>query len=176
MKLRTPYRSLMTVSAILTAVLFVAWALLIHGSYALRNDIASISAKAESVSAREAYLVSLQNALKDSGDDLALIDGRFITKDGIPTFTDMLDAKALAAGVKADIGSLNLDETGDARTPHALAIHMTGSGAWKNVASFISTVESLPYAIRIDGASLAVADARSGSWNFSIDASVSVVN
>ncbi|HEU5114156.1 MAG TPA: hypothetical protein VFT82_00140 [Candidatus Paceibacterota bacterium] len=183
MKLKTPYTAYMTVAALLALVFLGAWAYIAYQSYGLRSEIADLSAKEESAVANDSYLLSIKDTLRDSKDDLSAIDSRFIAKDGIPGFIDMLEAKASAANVKADLGSINLDESGDPLMPRALSIHMGGSGAWKDCVAYISAVESLPYAIRVNDLQLSKSGGdptKSGkvsdSWDFSADVTLYIAN
>ncbi|HVT75168.1 MAG TPA: type 4a pilus biogenesis protein PilO [Candidatus Paceibacterota bacterium] len=174
MKLRTPSTALVIISAAVAVVFLAAWGFVAYKSYGMKADIASISANATSAAANDAYLISLKDALRDSKDELAEIDRRFITKDGIPAFIDSIEQSAQAYDVKADLSALDIDESGDASLPRPLTFHMTGSGGWKEVVSFLSAVESMPYALRIEDVSLG--KGQGSEWSFNASVTAYVVN
>ena len=139
----------------------------------MKSDIALISAQAQESSTRAAYLLSLKGTLSDLKGNLAVINSRFVTNDGIPTVIDDIEARAANAGVKVDVGSVNLDDATDPTAPRALRLHVSGSGSWKNVMSFISTVESLPYTAQVSGLDMSVS---ARVWSFNTDLVIYVVN
>ena len=187
MKPRTPYTAFIAISAILAAALLAGWAWIAYEGRSMKADIASIAGKTESAAADYAYLLSLKVTLRDSKDDLAAIDSRFIGKDGIPAFIDMLEARARAANVAANLGSISLDDSGDPLLPRTLSMHMTGAGLWKDATAFISEVESLPYALQVGDIELSRAAVdqtkaagkaapQGNVWNFNADLTAYVAN
>ncbi|HVU06463.1 MAG TPA: hypothetical protein VHE10_01595 [Candidatus Paceibacterota bacterium] len=167
MKLRTPYTAFVTISAILAVAFLAAWIFIAYKSNAMKSDIAAISAQAENAAANDAYLISIKDALRDSKDELATIDGHFITKDGIPAFIDTVEARARSAGIKADLSSLDLDESGDPALPRPLTFHMGGSGSWNDIVGFLAAVEAMPYALRVDD--VALGKGQDKEWSFNAD-------
>jgi len=178
MKLKSPYNSLLAFSIILSVAFLSAWAILVYKSYAMKGDIAKISQAADDIAAKDANLLSQKTMLRDLKDDVALVDGMFLSKDGIPPFIDMLDSKAQAFGIKADIGSINLEE-GDAEHLGTLKLHIKGQGSWQDSVKFISLLESLPYALQMDALSIARGEAKAGDkgsvWSWDTDMSVKVI-
>lgn len=179
MKNRSPYISFAVISAILVVFFGLAWVFLIHKSYSMKADIASVLNTSNKVASRNAYLNSLKTTLEDSKSDLQVIDGRFVTKDGIPALIDSIDAMALSSGVAATIGSINLEDKSDSNL-RTLHIHITGSGSWKGDIGFISNIENLPYAARVENLSLSAqkgaTESASNLWSFSTDATIYVTN
>jgi Tfp pilus assembly protein PilO len=173
MKISSSYRSLMVLSVIFTLVFASAWQYIVYKSYSMKSDIAMIASQAQESTARGAYLLSLKGTLTDLKGDLAQIDNRFVTRDGIPGVIDDIEARAQQMGVKVDVGSVNLEEATDPTAPHALKLHVSGSGSWRGDMSFISTVESLPYTAKVENLDMAVS---ARVWSFNTDLIIYVVN
>jgi hypothetical protein len=138
-----------------------AWSFILYTSFSLKGKIASISSQADSAQARDAHTLSLKSALRESRDSVTLINSRFITKDGIPAFIDLLEVKADALGLTVNLDSINLDQN--------LHIHITGSGSWKSAVSYVSTLEALPYAVSLDNLMLSKIDGSGTRWNIGLD-------
>lgn len=173
MKIHSAYRSLLIFSIILSVAFAAAWQIMVYRSYSMKAEIESVTTKAREAEKRSSYLLSLQDALASMQGDLKTIDSRFITKEAIPTVIDDIESRAAAADVKIDVGSVDLEEVSDPAVPHALKLHISGSGAWKNVTRFISVAESLPYMARLEGVSMTYT---ARSWSFSTDAIIYVAN
>ncbi len=156
----------MVVAVIFSLACIAAWGFLLYKSFSLRGDIAAISTQADSAQARDAKTLSLKSALRESRDSVAVINGRFVTKDGIPAFIDLLEAKGDEVGVQVSLDSINLDQN--------LHIHVVGSGSWKAAVSYVSVLESLPYSIAIDNLALSKIDGSGGRWNIGLDLAVLV--
>ncbi len=168
MNIKSSYFSFTLVAAVLALASLGAWGFLIYQSAGLKAKLASISASAESAAAKEARSLGIKAALRDSRESVAAVDARFVAKDGIPEFIDGLEAKARAAGVKADVSSINLDESGDPAALKSLRLHIAGQGDWKSIVSYVASLEALPFASKVEGVSISKAN---GSWGFSLDLS-----
>lgn len=172
MKTRSTYTSISVLFAVIALTCAVAWIYIVRESYSMKIEIATTETNIENSTTRNEYLSSLKNVLENSKTDLALIDGKFISKDEIPGLIDLIDGKAQDLGVTLSVGSLNFDETATT-FPRELKIHATGSGAWGSDIKFISYLESLPYASKINNLMLTaqkgVSKDGSNSWNFSAD-------
>lgn len=140
------------------------WVFIGVKAHSLKDEAVSIESDMATKTSESAYLNSVRNVLKSSKSDLAAINSRFIDKDGVPSFIDLLERKAKTAGVQADFGSIVITPA-DAGGG-TLKLSMTGSGTWSNIIQFISVLESLPYASRIETASFSTIDKK---WTFSLE-------
>lgn len=61
---------------------------------------------------------------------------------------EMVEATALREGVKATIGSVSVEKQG-AQFHETVSVSASARGSFKNVASFISALETLPFASRV---------------------------
>jgi hypothetical protein len=177
MRLRTHYNSFTIIAALLTVVFFTAWGVLIYRGYSIKAEIAATAGATENAQAKSARLLSLKNTVRDLKDDIEVIEDRFIAKDGIPAFIDMLDTQAEKAGVKININSINLDENDPLL--QTLKIHMTGSGSWEGAVRLIDILEKLPYALEIKNLSFQKSnedDKNAGMWNWNANIEVKVAN
>ena len=172
MKTRSPYTSFAVISALFVVIFAVAWVFTVRKSGSMKIEIATVSRSIEDASSRNEYLNSLKSVLEESKVDLTVIDARFISKDKIPELIDSIDANAQINHVSVSVGSLNFDETNTA-FPRELKVHITGSGFWGDDIRFISFLESIPFASKVDGISLNVQKGltKDGSnvWNFATD-------
>jgi Tfp pilus assembly protein PilO len=179
MKLKTPYTFFVAILLVIVLGLFGAWCFFVYRSSALRGEIAALQSASDEVSAKESKLISLKNVMRDSKDDIDLISSRFIAKDDIPKFIDMLETDAQGANVKADLSSINLED-GEPSAIRALKVHVSGSGSWKDSVGFIALIESLPYALSVDSLSLSkTGDSgknKSDTWNWNADITASVLH
>jgi Tfp pilus assembly protein PilO len=161
---------LLSVTALLS---LSAWVFLVYKSMELRKEIASLGTEARDKSSESAYLSSIRNTLRDSKEELAVIDGRFISKDSVPELINSLENKAAAERVNANFGSINVESPEEAHP--TLRIKMTGSGTWERALSFITLLDSLPYVSRIENLNLTKGggdgQGRSATttWNFNMD-------
>lgn len=157
---------MMVFLAILAIASMGAWIFIVYRSFSLKADIAILSVQADEVQARDARTQSLKVALRDSRASITLINNRFVTKDGAPAFIDLLEVRAREAGVKVELDSLNFDQT--------LRVHILGTGSWRNNVGYLSLLESLPYAIRVDNLSFSKIGPQSTGWSMSLDLTVLV--
>ncbi len=126
------------------------WVFLIYKTSALSNEITLIAAEARNRNSQSTYASAIRNTLRDSKDDLATIDNRFVNEDNVPEFINVLEDKAAQIGVKTNFGSINVEPArGDSPYPQ-LRVKMTGSGVWEKVVGFVSTLDALPYVARIE--------------------------
>lgn len=153
-----------SVLGLLVLTALALWIFIGAKSHSFKAEAMAIETDLATKTTQDAYLGSVRNALRGSKAELAAIEGRFIGKDDIPEFINMLESRASSTGVLADFGSISVvpTESGSGM----LKIHMTGSGSWSEVTSFIARLESLPYASKIESATFSNLDKR---WSFGLD-------
>lgn len=155
-----------------TLVLLSAWAFLMYESGSLHTKIVEIALEAEDKSFESTYSSSVRNTLREAKADLSLIDQRFVEKDLVPEFINVLEQKGDASGAQVNLGSINVEPG----APYGLLkIRMTGSGTWEQMLSFVSVLDSLPYVLRIDNLSFTkrgigtTGAQATTSWGFNLD-------
>ncbi|MDP1625446.1 MAG: hypothetical protein Q8L64_06875 [bacterium] len=171
MKLKINTLLISGVSLVL-GILLVALGFVVYKSYAYKGEIASFlkaSRDAEVIASRQ---TALQKNLQGSKAAIDAIDARFVRETEVSLFIDMLEREADIKGVTANIGSISLDAAASAGGLKALRMRIDGTGTWAQVIRFTSALESLPYALRVETASVEKVssdDTSSGSWRFVID-------
>ena len=151
-----------TVGALAVVALGI-WIFFAVRSNALRTEIVAIETEIASKTAESIYLGSIRSILKTSKADIGLIEKRFVKKDTVPKFIELLESKADRAGIKADFGTI------DITSASKLRVQMTGKGSWTDVIGFISTLESLPYASKIENVTISKADPKLSGWGFGLE-------
>ncbi len=168
---QTSYITVLILSFLALALL-AAWIFLGYKAVEFKKDIAVMANDARNKLALDTYLSSVRTALRDSKSDLAIINTRFIDKDGIPEYIDTLEAYATSTGVRADF-TINLDSNENSR--EVLRVKISGAGEWEGITDFVSTLDSLPYASRIKSMSVSRNPASKDPestvvpWSFSLE-------
>jgi len=149
------------------AVFLGLWIFFIVGGRALKNESIAIESDSASKMSQGRYFTSIRQALKGSKAELALVDSRFIDKDGIPKFISLLESKSVQSGVDTDFGLI--DTLPQTENHSILRVRITGSGSWINTMLFITSLESLPYASEVETISLAKGAEKSNVWGFNLE-------
>lgn len=166
-KKHTLILSALSIAALLVLCL---WVFLYIKGTSIKAEALAVESDIAAKRNDETYLASVHNALKNSKADIASIDARFINKDGIPAFIDLLESKISHAGIKADVGSIDIAT--DANGSEVLRLHITGTGSWENVLSFITALESLPTASKAESVTFQKTndtDVKNTTWSFGVD-------
>lgn len=102
------------------------------------------------------YLVSMQDLLKQSEENIKKIDSSIVQKTGDVSFIESLEKKARDYNLEVEIESLNLvhDSKNPNSTVATLNIKANVQGLWSNVYLFLSDIESMQYKIKINKFSL----------------------
>jgi Tfp pilus assembly protein PilO len=122
------------------------------------NVIAAYTAdaeKQEALSHREQEL-ALQSLLTDVSSNIQTLSSRVIDSNGTVPFIDMVESLARAAGTNASIDSANIGPANEGDTFETLSLSISAGGNWRQVYTFLSMIESLPYKISFDNAALSV--------------------
>jgi hypothetical protein len=172
MKARSTTAGFIGFLAILACLIAASWAFLVWKSMGLKGEVAAVTLEARESSSKESYLASVRNALREAKSDLDAIESRFIDRESVPAFIDLLERKALEAGVDADFGSIDLDQAGQAKD--TLRIRMSGFGTWDGIIHLISILDSMPYSLRVDSIRVSRSQATEEKalalpWNFNLD-------
>ncbi len=167
--MKTPRSHIIVVSILgaCTLIALGAWIFLAIKSNSLRQENIAIETKIQAKTLESSYLTSVRNVIKGSKKEIAVVEKRFIEKDSVPQFIDLLESEAVSAGIKADFGSIDVLEEGV--NNGALRIRMSGTGSWTNVTRFITTLETLPYASKVEGLTLSKSDTKSANWSFNLE-------
>jgi Tfp pilus assembly protein PilO len=171
MKIKTNTVLIAVALAVLLALLG-ALGFIVYQSYAYKADIAAMQSAARDASALAARQAALERNLKGSKADLDAVDARFVREGEVSDFVDMLEKTADAQGVNANIGSLSLEPNARDGGIKALTLRVDGTGTWNQVLGFMAALESMPYALRVNVASLqkVLGDgAPGGVWRFAAD-------
>jgi Tfp pilus assembly protein PilO len=158
---------MVSILGVCTLLTLGAWIFLALESNSLRQESIAVEKKIFAKTAESTHLSSMRNVIKSSKSDVATIEKHFIKKDSVPQFIDMLESEAVSVGVKADFGSIDVLEEGV--NSGALRIRMSGTGSWTAVTRFITTIETLPYASKVEGMTLSKSDTKSANWNFNLE-------
>jgi hypothetical protein len=162
----THHALLYTFSALALAIAGI-WGFLLYEASSYRAETATLSQATAEALRNDSYSASLMNALRGVSGTIESLDGWFIDESDVPRFISRLEAKAKAAGVDLDIGSVSLESAGeDMGGLKALKLRLAGRGSWVNVVGFVSTLESMKSALRVDAMSLR---SGAGGWQSSID-------
>ncbi len=161
-----PIQTLVIVSLI-ALTLSAFWIFLIYKTESLKSQADAIEKNIIAKNNQSTYLNSVRIALKNTQNDLSVIDSHFIDKDGIPEFIDMIESRAQNLGIKLDLGTLDI-AAGD-QNINTLRIRMNSSGNWLSLMKFVSYIETLASAIRIEQMTLTHGDPTGTLWNMNIE-------
>ncbi|MEN9621810.1 MAG: Pilus assembly protein PilO [Candidatus Parcubacteria bacterium] len=167
MKISKTYIVTLSVLGTLTLLTLGLWIFLIMKSSSLKSESLAVESDILARTSEGAYFNSIRNVLKGSKPYLETIDSRFIDKDSVPQFIDLLETKSLEAGINSDFSSIDIGAQNGSEG--LLRIRITGTGTWSNIISFIATLESLPYASKIESLSFAKPNIKESIWSFSLD-------
>jgi hypothetical protein len=167
MKISKTYIVTLSILASLTLVTLGLWIFLIMKSSSLKAESLAVESDILARTSEGTYFNSIRNVLKGSKPHLETIDSRFIDKDSVPQFIDLLETKSSEAGIKSDFSSIDIGT--QSGSEGLLRIRIAGTGTWGNIISFIATLESLPYASKIENVSFAKPDIKDSIWSFSLD-------
>jgi hypothetical protein len=122
--------------------------------------------RAEEKRAEEARL--LGDLVEETQAERAAIDAKFVGKEDIVPFIERIEATAKAAGIKADVASVDLAPVEGSASKEAVVLRLSASGSWRDTMHFAALLESLPYAINVKAVSLSAsglppADAKSSA-------------
>jgi hypothetical protein len=153
--------------------LLAGWSFISYRSAIIKTDIDTAISETRSQSTENIYLGSVRNALRDAKDDLLLVEDRFVDKDNVPEFISILEGIASRTDVRADLGSINIEQAN--KGEHGtLRIRMTGAGTWENAISFVATLDSIPFASKIETLNFSKpfdteGRASTSTWNFNLE-------
>jgi len=152
--------------AIFAILALAAWIFVLQQSYSHKSEVAVIEREAKEKSDESTYLLSIRSALRDAEGDIQVIRNRFIAKDAISDYIGLIEGKAESSGVNVEFGGIDDNE-------ETLSIRMSGSGTWANIVDFVSAVDSMPYASRIDSLNISkpvnsTSTTTAPIWNFNM--------
>lgn len=113
-----------------------------------------------SASSSHAYSESiLEREAKDSAEKRAMVDTYFLTTSSVAPFLEQIETLAKTAGVALVVDSVAEDTrtVAGAKKPetYGVVVFTTSfEGAWQDVYRFLSLLEHIPYASRIERVSL----------------------
>lgn len=165
MKFKSSFSTRTYLFGTLALLLFVFWIGIIYKSFVMRTEIQTLVQKEEQVLTKEMYTASVKKALRDSKQEIDSIEKRFIDKDSIPQFIDMLEGRIDQSGSNITVGSINFEPGADRSVPGIFRAHITGAGTWREMITFINTLESLPYALSITSLTLS----KTSAWTLNAD-------
>jgi Tfp pilus assembly protein PilO len=100
---------------------------------------------------------ALKNLLGEVGPDIQKLNTRIIAPEGTVAFITYIESLARSAGVGITINSVDVkDSTKELEKEkfELLMLTIHAEGAWKEIYTFISMVESLPYKVVIESVGL----------------------
>ncbi|HEU0080816.1 MAG TPA: hypothetical protein VFQ72_02215 [Candidatus Paceibacterota bacterium] len=169
MYIRTSYKASLVIALAAAVALAAAWGFIAYRSSVLRDQIVGLEEKAAAALARGQRAQEARAALRETGAAIRSVDARFLSKDDIPGFISLVESQGAAAGVKADVGSIDLDEKGDLSELKTLRLRLTAKGAWKDCVAYAAALEDLPYAVQVDALALSKAAGAAGVWNMTVE-------
>lgn len=166
-------RSAIILLGTISLALVCGWALLVYLSYSYKADIAEASAADRERVSESSYLASLRALMREEEADIQAIEERFIQEEDIPLFVESLEDKASQSGVEATLGSLNLGNAAEGSAIAPLSVSIAAKGPWQSLVRFVSALDYLPYASKIEGVSFSKIESSApeaqGAWNARID-------
>lgn len=150
------------------------WGFLIYKTGKTSSEISLIGTEARNKNSESSYISAVRNTMRDSKEELAKIDGRFVSEDSVPEFINVLEDRAAQTGIRADLGSINVEPARDDVPYPLLRVKMAGSGRWEKIVGFISTLDALPYVTRIENVTFIKASdngskSATTTWSFNLD-------
>lgn len=167
-----PNTLLISIALAVLLALLGALGFIVYQSYAYKADISALQSAARDASALAARQAALERNLKGSKADLDAVDARFVREGEVSDFIDMLERSAEAQGVSANIGSISLEQNARDGGIKALSLRVDGTGSWSQALGFMAALESMPYALRVNVATLQKVSgdgAPGGLWRFAAD-------
>ncbi len=167
MKTSFTHHALLYIFSALALVIASVWGLLLYQASSYKAETATLSRTTAEALRDDSYSASLMSALRGVSGTIESLDGWFIDESDVPRFIGRLEASAKASGVDLDIGSVSLGSAGEGMGGlKALTLRLAGRGSWADVVGFVSTLESMKSALRVDTLSLR---AGASGWQSTID-------
>ncbi|MEK7461623.1 MAG: hypothetical protein AAB586_00945 [Patescibacteria group bacterium] len=142
---------------ILALVSVVCLTLLIWEVYNIRLQNKNAS-ELISVADNDARIENLSQSIRvmqsSAAEDLKKFDDLVLSGDKLVSFIENIEGTSKIFGLDTNIVSVEKIEDKQAVEPDAIRIVMETKGAWSSSASFLRTIESLPYRVKIDGLNL----------------------
>ncbi|MBI5134384.1 MAG: type 4a pilus biogenesis protein PilO [Candidatus Taylorbacteria bacterium] len=147
-------KTAITILSILCLSLACGWAFLVYKAYSYKAEIAEASVAAKERLAESSYLASLRSLIKEEKEDIEEIEARFVPEEELPAFVEFLEESAVDAGIEATLGSLGLAAAAEGSSIAPLSISISAKGPWASIVRFVSALDALPYASKIESVSM----------------------
>lgn len=116
----------------------------------------------------------IKSSLDENKDFLSHIDSFFVSNDGVVGFIDTLESYGREKGVSVTIGSVSVEPDSQNKEDfkERLRLRVEVAGSWNSVTSYLMTLESLPYSIRIDQTSFTLTSSSKASSGEPVESGV----
>jgi hypothetical protein len=120
------------------------------------EHISSLTQQLDFQSGRQEYLLSTQRMIQNLNSDMEKINNSIIGTDGDVTFIEDLENRAKNNGLEIEIESLAVEEDKafSASGVTTLKLKAKTKGNWSGTYTFLSTLESLPFKIKVNNFAL----------------------
>lgn len=149
------------------ALMLSSAAALLGLSWGVRHTQASIATLADAISAsstHQASDVSLKRRVEDTQQERAEVQAHFVAVSDLVPFLEQIEDLAQKAGVSSKVAAVSeatrpLSDIGAPKGKNAtygvISITISFEGAWAQTYQFVSLIEHMPYASRIEHVELA---------------------
>lgn len=131
---------------------FVGYYFLFQYGYALGQTVYDLKQETEQDSRQRQEIQQSLAALGAITPQLQEIDSYFIGPDGEVPFIDSLEARAQSLQLKTEITSVQIEKSKNLapKKLEYLTLRLKVNGSWKNVYTFISLLQNIPYQVTLD--------------------------
>jgi Tfp pilus assembly protein PilO len=117
---------------------------------------AELKSEVESKQIKINYIQNINKSAEKTSEDSIKIMNHFVKADGAIDFVSSVESVASGFLLKYNTNTIeNIEEeTLAAQDKQILRVSMSLSGGWKNILKFLTYIESLPYAVRVEKAEI----------------------
>lgn len=140
---------LISITAIAVIGSFVYWISYIQG---LSAKTAELKSEVETKQIKVNRIQNINKSAEKTSEDSVKIMNHFIKAGGSIDFVSAVESTAADFSLKYNTNTIENIENDvlSSQGKQILKVSMTLSGGWKNIVKFLTYIESLPYAIRVE--------------------------
>jgi Tfp pilus assembly protein PilO len=115
------------------------------------QSVYTAEARALEAKAEQQEEQTVKKMMQEIGPDIETLKTRVIGSNGTVAFISSVESLARAAGVQVTINAVEVKEADlEKEKFEQLALSINSEGTWKQVHTFLSMLESMPYKLRIE--------------------------
>ena len=117
---------------------------------------------------KDRRLNSIKALIEELGNEIAALDGRFVSHDGVVAFLEELEGLGSFSGASVDVNSVSLQARPGNTPDELLKIEFVSRGRWSSVVQLVSLLETLPFSITFERVQLERVPTQGGLWQANV--------